>query len=163
MKEFIPTQNMIDAAKAVFVAMAMVQTLEPIITGIQRKLLEEGKYPCDSKWSERARSDGEYITDPNQSYLMSEKDSKKYLDLLHEEIIKAGFDVKKHYCPLLIAKSDLTDAKRELIIAMEPVITPKTGLTYEVLVTTHRSIEKIDQVVDMTLKLLAPFVKKEEK
>lgn len=158
MKEFTPTQNMIDAANAVFAGMAKVETLQPIIIGIQKRLLKEGKYPCDSKWSERARCDGEYITEPNHAHLMSDENAQKYHDLLHDEYLKAGFDVKAHYCPLLIAESDLIEAKRDLILAMEPVITPETGLTYDMLVTSRGCVENIDKVVDMTLKLLAPYV-----
>lgn len=159
MKTFTPTEAMINAAKAVFVSMATIETVKPIVTDIQKKLLEEGKYKYDSKWSERARGDGDYIIDPRQSYLMSDEDARCYFDLLNKEIKNLGFDVEDDYCPLLMAESTLVDAKRNLVVSMESLITPLTGLTYEKISGSKNCTKNINDFVDLTLKMLVPYVK----
>ena len=159
MKTFTPTDTMINAAKAVFVSMATIETVKPIVMDIQRRLLDEGKYQYDQKWSERARGEGDYIIDPRQSYLMGDEDARRYFDLLNKEIKKSGFDVEDDYCPLLMAESALVDAKRNLIISMEPVITPLTGLTYEKILGSKDCMKNINDFVELTLKMLAPYVK----
>lgn len=153
-----PTDAMLSAGKAVLATMALVETVKPVVIGLQTKLLEEGKYKYSSEFSERARGNGEYITDPKHAYLMSDEDFKKYFDLLDDEIQKAGFDVKKGYCPLLVAEHELVTAKRSLIIAMESLITPVTGLTYEMVSTSKGCVRNIDKLVDLTLNFLVPYI-----
>lgn len=142
--KFVPTKDMIEAAKAVFMAKAFVETIKPIVTEYQTKVLNELKL-------KDART-GELITNPKHMYLADKSEWPKYFERINEERIKAKLHVDNpEHCPLLVAESMLRQARNLLIEVMEPI----TKISLDRLVL----IEHKEELVELSLKLLAPFVK----
>ncbi len=155
---FTPSQDMISAATAVFTAMAYVQTIEPIVRGYQKKILDKYKFKIDKRWTENKRRNPGIITDPKRAYLMSDDDFKFYLEELNEERKKAGLRVENpEFCPLLVAEDILNKAEFLLCQAMEPI----TKITHDQIMRS--GLDKYKKYIDLSLKLLAPFVKNEQK
>jgi hypothetical protein len=147
-----------DAAKvgkAVFMAMAYVDTIRPIVDGYQRKILTEEKYAYAEKWHDRmGKTYAEWITEPNETYLMEENDFAHYAKRCNEEMTKAGLRVEKEgNCPLLVAEHLLIKAKQALIDTMEPV----TGIKHSDLF--HHGVDDYNNYIEMTLRWLAPLIK----
>lgn len=144
----------IAAAKAVFTAMAFVKTIEPVVNGYKRKILAEEKYAYAEKWHGRMRKTyADWITEPEDSYLMADDDAQHYYQRCDEEMAKAGLRVeKKGNCPLLVAEHLLSQAKNLLIDVMEPV----TGIKHEQLF--RHGMEDYNNYIDLTLRWLAPKI-----
>ena len=144
----------IAAAKAVFSAMAFVETIKPVVEGYQRKILAEEKYAYDEKWhGRRGITYADWITEPEDSYLMADDDAQHYYQRCDEEMAKAGLRVeKKGNCPLLVAEHLLIQAKNLLIDVMEPV----TGIKHEQLY--RHGLKDYDNYIDLTLRWLAPKI-----
>jgi len=145
-KEFKPTSEMLAAARAVFVAMACVETVKPVVRGYQQKILDEMK-PV-------SKMTGLVITEPGLSYQMADRDFGVYHARCNEARKVAGLHVDSdEYCPLLVAKELLRKARRVLVDVMEPVTKIKADNLY-VMPTA-----KCNEFVELTLKLLAPYLK----
>lgn len=156
-KEFKPTPDMISAAKSVFQAMTLVQTIEPIVKGCQKKILEKHKFKVSEEWLKHERIGGRVkngiITDLDDVFMMKEDDFNIYLKELHVEHKKHGFEVKKiGNCPYLEADYILTKAKTLLCLVMEPV----TNITKDQVLNC--GLDEYYEYIDLCLKLLAPFV-----
>ena len=142
------TEEMKTAAKAVFMAMALVKTIKPIVEGYQRKIINEMK-PLD-------RYKGQIITNPNQSYQMGDSDFKIYLTRCNEERIKAGLKVEnEEYCPLLVAEELQRKAERVFIDVMEPI----THLSADRVLCSQNGLDNYHKLIDLSLRLLTPYVK----
>jgi hypothetical protein len=151
MKHFKPSISMIIAAQAVFMAMAREQVIRPIVEGYQRKILAEKEWPINPKYVER---EGKFVTDIKHTYLMSGEEFSKYHRRCIEERIAAQLRVDHDdKCPLLVASARLMEAKFELASAMESV----SKITESSL--RGASPEIYDSYFELTLKLLAPYVK----
>ena len=147
MKNFIPTKDMIRAAENCFAAMAFVETIKPVVTAYQRKVLAELQAPFAKEWKERGLHRGEVVLDPAHTYLMEDCDFQAYLSRTREEQAKAGLHTDSpDHCPLLVAEHLQVKAEWAVIEAMEPVthITEVYG--------KHR-----DKLIDLSLRLLAPL------
>jgi len=151
-KESMITEGMKRAAEAVFVCMAAVETIRPIVREYQHRILEEEKYEYSEKHLHRRRKSHEdYIKDPERTYLMSDKDFKHYRKRSETEQARAGL-VTEHpdECPLLVAENNLRKAQNILMDAMKPL----TGLDpMKIYKLEHRK-----QYIDITLRFLAPYV-----
>jgi hypothetical protein len=133
--------SMIQAAKTVFEAMAYEQTIRPIVEEYQTKVLAEingvNQYT------------GKPVTEPKHAYNLNDADFQIYCTRINEERIKAGFQVPDpDHCPLLIAESMVRDAKHILIETAAP-------FTFIALDSVMSSLEAYEQLVDLTLKLMA--------
>ena len=139
MKQFRPTREMINSAKKVFMMMAIVETIKPIVTGYQLESLTKHQF--------KNIHSGEVITKPFQSYLMSDEDYQIYWNECRASRNEAGLQVESdEFCPLLVAEYDVVKAKRELAEVMEPI----TKIKYDQLAM---SLENIEKYFDLTLKL----------
>lgn len=146
--DFKPTQDMINAAIYVFKTMAMVQTIEPIVLNYQRKVLAKHKFKGGY-----SKDDFKVILDPKDSWLLKDNDFKIYLDEINHERKQAGLHVDNpDHCPLLVAKQMQRNAEKLLIIEMKPItkLDPKDIC----------NIDHYHKLIDLSLKLLTPFVKK---
>jgi hypothetical protein len=156
MKEFKPTEDQILAAGKVFICMAQIESIKPVITKIKTDLLLKHKYKYRSDIADRRNIDDEFITNPDHTYLISDKDAGHYFTELHHQYINAGFDVPLHYCPLLIAEDEYRKARQLLIDAMEPI----TNMSYEKIATSYNCLDNLRKITELTLRLLVPYVKK---
>lgn len=143
------SDELIEAGKTVFLAMAYTQTIRPVIENYQRKILEKHQFRINPKFLERGMAD-EPITDPEYCYLITDEDFKTYLQEVHEQHIKHGFHVKFEYCPLLIAESMERNAKRELLRAAQYI----TNINPD----NYIPLKLYEQLIELTLQLVSPYV-----
>lgn len=158
---FKPTQAMLMAANALVLAMANRDYVEPIVIGYQKRILERNQFKYDPQWVDNGRIDSpkshDVILDPKISYLLSESDFQKYLEECDRERIAANLVlVPPCDCPLLHARLQVSQAENDLVATME-------GIT-DINVTAFRTIKLASQaqLVDLTLRLLAPFIDKDQ-
>jgi len=149
MKTFNPTQEMIDAAGKVFFCMTHLMTIEPIIKALEEKLLTEMQL-------KEVRNPEKVIVDSKYLYLASEKDAELYCEAYSSILSKNGYEefAKDGKCPFLVAKKELTMAENHLIEVMEPI----TQTSIELLSSSGDFLKNRAELIDLTLKLLAPFV-----
>lgn len=160
---FNPTPEMIDAAKAVFLSMAYVETVREVIEPIQNRLLQENHYKMDINRFTRSEGDAEqftalhgiYCRKWSELYLIFDEDMTDLMIKANYEYQKAGFKIELNYCPLLVAESTEREAKRLLIDIMQPV----TGMTTDNVLCSKNGLENYKKLVELTLRLLAPFCK----
>jgi hypothetical protein len=151
MQNFKPTKEMIDAAETLFVTMAHCQIIEPIVRGYETKILEDMQPHMAKKWIDHGCKD-EIITNPEHSYLLEDDAFAEYDRRCKVERDKAGLYVANDdHCPLLVAKNMKTDAENILLEAMQPLT--KISAT-----DACMDIKTRDRLVDICLKMLAPFV-----
>jgi len=149
--KFTPTPAMISIAETLFAAMAMVELIRPVVTGYQTDILKRGQWPVRPEYADRLGA--EVIVDPKLAYLMSEDDFAMYDTQCKAARKAADLHVNDdRNCPLLVAEHLVIEAEAALIDAMAPL----TNLTAEKLNTA--SLDKRKKAVDLTLKLMAPFV-----
>lgn len=149
---FKPTPPMIEAAKAVFMAMATKQLIEPIVRGYQSEILAKHQWHTRPEWRERLGD--QVITDPKLSYLLSAEDFAVFDAECKAARQAANLHVEKDdQCPLCVAETNLIKAQARLMDAMSHV----TNLSWDrcrILPT-----EKREQAIELTLQLLGPYVK----
>lgn len=151
-KKFIPTAGMIEAAEALFFAMAQLSLIEPLVLNYQRLILREGQWRVKREYV-NARMPDEVVLDPERAFLMEDKDLALYHELCLRAQAMTGLQVKvAGNCPLLEARSAVIDAQAQLTRHMAGI----TGHTPEQLLMLP--LEKYRQYVDLSLRLLAPFV-----
>lgn len=157
-KPFKPTAEMIAAAEAVFVALAFEQTIRPIVEGYKRKILSEREWHMSPETQAGVRRTDDKpidtrITDIRYAWLMSDVDFAEYARLCNAARITANLVVESEaYCPLGVAEEITRQAKRKLCDVMAEV----SGFDVETIRTMK--IEHYEHYVDLTLRLLAPFV-----
>lgn len=139
MRRFDPTPEQINAAATVFKCMAWLQTVQPVVDNYQRTIL------CDLGWSH---------IEPGRSWMLPDKVFKIYNQRCKDARNAAKLLVENpDFCPLLVAKNLLSDAQGVLIDLMEPVTgIPRNGLLC-------LGLKEYHEYVELTLRLLAPYVK----
>ena len=144
----------VPVARAVFVAMAFVETIRPVVEGYQREILTAIKPKMAKHWVEDHGMEQRIITDPTDTHYMEDGDFDEYIEGCHREALKHGFKVpEKGSCPLLIAEHNLTKAQQLLIEVMEPI----TGIKHSDLF--HHGMDDYNHYIDLTLRWLAPKCK----
>lgn len=159
MKKFEPTKDMVAAAALVMHTMAAVDVIKPIVDGYRRRILEEGQWQVKPEFRDKMSRRGgglgeEVILDPKNAYLMSDENFAIYDAKCKAARDEAGLHVEDpEFCPLCVAEHDLVKARVLLVNAMQPI----TGLEYNKLLCA--GLDKLDEYVNLTLKLMGPFVK----
>lgn len=150
---FKPTPEMIAAAENVFLAMAMEGTTRPIVESYQKKIIAEREWYSDPTMS-NAPGIAERVTDPKFAWTMGTDDFAEYRKRCNEERIAAKLQVEtEDHCPLLVAENLTRLAKNALLDTM-------AGIT-KIDSTAAAALKTADyeKMVDLALRLLAPFVK----
>lgn len=141
MDKFTPTQGMIKAATKVFVTMALVDVVRPIVKKYQKQALGHigmEKYTPENAWQ------------------MPGSNHTKYLKVCNDLRENTGLKVENpDFCPLLVAEYEQTKAEWALCETMEPI----TGITHDKIMCTAKAMENRTKYLDLTLRLLAPFCK----
>ena len=153
MNNFKPNSEMVKSAEVVFLSMAYVETIKPIVEDIQKKVLNKHKFEVDKE--HRNYEKEKVITEIKLSYLMSDKDFKVYHSECRTLEDKKGLKVSNpEFCPLLIAEHNLIKAENLLIDVFSQI----TGLKHsDIYKTEHRK-----RFIDLTLSFLSPYVDKEK-
>lgn len=157
-----PSPEQLKAAELTFLAMAVVETIKPVVKGYQSKILEAHKFKFKDEHEREyffEKTGKDYCADSEHTYLLSDEDFKVYLDECEFERKKAKLSVAPHkdgegYCPLLMAESDVVDAQRMLVDSFEPL----TGIRYRDLC----KLEHYDKMKELLLGLMAPHINSEE-
>lgn len=156
-KIFKPTPGMIAAAENLFLALAIEQTIRPVVEGYQRQILSDGQWHINAKYVGQRGTVDRIILDPKESWLMADGDFVTYEQRcrLARDAARLSVELDEH-CPLLIVEDTVRLAKRAMIDAMEET----TGITADKLLCA--GMAKYNQYVDLTMKLLATFVDKQQ-
>lgn len=143
---------MIDAASNVFMAKAHLSLIKPIVEGYMQKILDQQEWHVAEKYRDKFPL---RITNHRSDFMMSEADFARYYQLCDEERQKAGLAIlKEGHCPLSDARQTLFLAETALI----DVMAPTTEITSQQL--NQANIEHRQEYIELTLRLLAPFVPK---
>lgn len=138
---------MIQAAQTLFMSMAATDTIRVVVLAYQQKEIDI--------MMAINRYDGSLITSPEHAYAMSDEDYDIYLAAIKTHRDAAGLKVNNDdECPLLVAESIQRDAERNMINAMYPI----TKLSVDDLLYKGR-LSLYKKVIDLSLKLLAPYCK----
>ena len=159
-QSFTPTPAMIAAAKLVFVADAVYQTIKPVVLQYKTEVLAQGRWKMRQQFADafkkrspEMKEDDFIILDPAHDYLISDEDIIAVNAEYEKRRIAAKLPVRiDGNCPLLEAENDHREAKFALVRLMEPI----TKLSLEKL--TSASVAMFEQYVELTLRLLAPYV-----
>jgi hypothetical protein len=150
------TQRMIEAAQSVRKTTFILETIEPIVAGYQKAILEKHQFTVADEY----RGDlpeGTVILEPAQAYLLSDADFKTYLEECDQEMIKAALIVDEpDQCPLLMARRMRSKARQELIRAMEPL----TGVSLDHalrLIGAHG--DRYEQLIELCLGMVINLTK----
>jgi hypothetical protein len=150
------TEDMKQAAKTLFMAMAFTETIRPIVEGYQQKIINEMKPQVNERDAQICRMGFKIITNPKHSYLMNNTDFQTYLKRCNEERIKAKLHVdNEEFCPLLVAEHLQSQAERVFVEAMEPI----THLSPDKVLCSKDGLNNYKKLIDLSLRLLAPYVK----
>ena len=163
--KFEPTREMVQSAASVFMAMAWVAIVKPVVEAYQTRVLKEGQWRIRPEFAEKMHArDGktapteEVITNPQLSYLMSEEDFAKYHFATERERTKAGLAIHRDgNCPLLEAENLLVKTKHKLVEVMAPV----TKISLDAI--NSAQMDDYKQYIELTLRLLSPYVEKASK
>jgi hypothetical protein len=109
-----PSKKLITSAELVFLQMANLETITPIIEGYQKEILVKHNFRPSADALATGRCP-EFILEPFDTYLLSEKDFCVYLEEVHAKHIAHGFVVEFGFCPLSTAKHELFQAKKMFV------------------------------------------------
>jgi hypothetical protein len=149
-----PNAELIKAAETVFLAMTYTESIRPSVEKIQQDLVDFWKMEVSPKWRDsRGLPEGNIIDTPNHVYLASDEDARLYYLDLDDAYKKAGYkDLKAGYCPLLIAESLQREAERLLVESSKYIHKMDAD---DVICSGMKNYK---QLIELTLKLCAPFV-----
>jgi hypothetical protein len=151
-KTFQPSQEMLTAAENVFVAMAFENTIRPVVEAYQLKILGEREWMITEEFLDHPDQPRQ-VQKLKDTFLMSESDFKQFAKRCNEERSGAKLHVQsEEFCPLLVAEDMTRVAKTVLIDVMTSITTIRSD-------DPKLLLDDRAKLVDMTLKLLAPFVK----
>lgn len=154
LKEFRPTKGMIAAAESVFMAMAWVDVVRPVVIAFEEEILSRNQWHISDKWIARGISADRIILEPKDTYLLDEKDAEQWEAERRVAVRESGLIViNEEFCPLLVAESLLVDAEGDLINAMKPL----TGIDRRDVYGKNR-----EELVSLALRLLSPYINKKE-
>lgn len=159
--KFTPTAGMISMAETVFKAMAFVETIKPVVQKNKATVLAKNNFRSGGKLVDKLLARGikvkEIIKEERDTHYMIEEDFTEYLKQVFDLNTKAGLASESYeYCPLLVAENLLNRAENELLDIMKPIT--KFGAD-----EACHSLEIRAKAIDLTLRLLAPFVKNAKK
>lgn len=147
--------NIAAAVNAYFVARAYAETVREAIHKIDISILRDEK---TGKWLYRTdparlhgRENMEFITDPERAYMMSDDDAADYYAERDKRIHENGWNVKKGYCPALIAESLQRDAERLIVSTTGPLF----GIDANDLLCAKNGLEQYRKFIDLTCKMVA--------
>lgn len=151
LKRAVNNPDRIKAAQNLFMAMAWVETVRPIVQAYEREILNKHQWHIAREWTDRGLPD-KIILDPSQSYELDDTDAATYHAECNEARKAAGLEVEsEEYCPLLVAEHEQIKAEWALFDAMKDV----TGIDGHDIY----NMEQRRKYLDLLLSMFAPLVK----
>ena len=157
------TDEMVQAANALCMAKAFVQTIRPIVRKYQEEILTRHQFTNKGEVGtlNRLQANGRHLNEkveeavvlnPEHIYLMSDEDANIYFAEVEQARIKSGLRIKKEgNCPLLEAESLERKAERVFVDAMEPI----TKMNHERVWSSSNAIENAKKLTNLGLGLIA--------
>lgn len=153
LKNWQPQEKHINAVEDVLAWEGVVETIEPIVKGYKRKILEEHDFQVSDEFADELNF--RTIESPEETYLMSDEDYEEYQKLIEKAEDKYGFgDLPDDYDPLLIAKSGLRKSKHRLGKEMGDVV----GIDYDDIIHPKHK----ERLVDTSIRYLINEVDSED-
>lgn len=138
---YVPNQEQIAAGETVFMCMAAVQLIGPIVRDYQQRILNELGWPG---------------LNPKTAYQLPDTVWPEYHRRCNDARVAANLHVDDpEKCPLLVAERLLSEAQEVLIGAMESV----TGISYDQIMRSANCLVHLKSLVDLNLRMLAPWCK----
>ena len=169
---FKPTKEQINYTEIVFLSMAKVETIKPIVRKIQTEVLKKYQFKIGDFNLKRFKEENinPVVLTENRTYLLKDSDFKIYLKECYKGYVDKGLNIEGDklyiknkptqkdlnifdYCPLLIAQDDLIKSQTLLINSFESV----TGIKKEDLFTNFP--KNLNAYIDLTLKFMVKFVR----
>lgn len=169
--QFNPTNNQIQAAKKVFIAMALTDVIRKNYTNIEQQVLNSGEYHYspryfEGKWIERGLSlpANRLIRDPKHDYMMDglseycdnnsiDNDSARYYSELRRRCMNAGMIHGEN--ALCKVENDLNKLENALIIETKPI--HKLELD-----DVNMNMDNRRNLIELTLRLFGSLCKNTE-
>lgn len=147
------TSKMIAAAQALLIAMATEQAFRPVVEKYRSEILQRHQFRPSAEYADLHAGD-EVILNPNLVYLLTEEDRRTYFAECLAARRAAGHELDHpDKCPLSVAESARLLAETALLDAMAEH--PRLREFGEL---STASLALRNQAVDLTLRLLAPYV-----
>ena len=154
MTKFKPTQELIEAVELVFTSMAYVQSVRPVVQEIQQKILDNGNYEV-SEDKQHLRPELRTIKRDEDSWLMDDAQFQDYFTKCKTEYDEQGLTTEtKEECPLLVAEDLERQDRRAMLQAAQYITNIDPSKVWK--------LEKLTELEQLTLRLVAPFVSKTE-
>ena len=148
------TKTMINASETLLLAMTNEGVIKEIVREYQTKVLKENTFMREERRS-RSSEEGR-ILNPENDWLMSTDNFKKYHELCRVERRKIGLTVENEdFCPYLVAHTLVIDARREFINIMKPI----SGIGYSDIM----KVKHFEQVADLNMQLVFNYHKFDHK
>jgi len=150
---FVPSAELIAAAEAVLVSMAMEQEVAPAVEAYEAEILSRHQFPPDPKWRDVVKH--AVILDRKRVYLLAEADREVFYAECRAARDAAGFKTSHpDGCPLLEAHGLRIGAETAFIRRLGEL--PGMGILGER--ADAMSLEMRKKAVELGLRMLAPFV-----
>lgn len=150
---FTPTQEMITSAENLFLAIALENTTRPIVEAYQRKVFAERTWHVDQALLNEPGVP-EIIVNVKDAWMMNRADFAVYRKRCNEERIAVKLHTETDdHCPLLVVENTVRLARQALCDSMVSVT------NIDAAKAASLRPDDYDYLIDITLKLLAPFVK----
>ncbi|MDR1699564.1 MAG: hypothetical protein LBR68_00010 [Lachnoclostridium sp.] len=163
----IITDQLKSVTKNLLCAMAMVQTIHPVVRNYQRQILKEIKA--------KNKRTGEAVTNPEHTYLVEKEKLEIYYKRCDEEAAKNNLTHKPDCCPLLEAESLERQAKRVFVETVLPQIPQFRNITFDDMLLfaedgkgnykkdkLDRYMMKADEFIELTLNFIVPQIDPQE-
>lgn len=145
-KKLVPTQEMVDVAECLMAAMALRDTVKPIVRKYETAILASREWQVASKFE--ARLGERIITDPEKVYLLSPEDMAEYEALRQKACKESGLYVKEpEFCPFCVARHKVIQYEAKMLDSMAHV----TGFSYAD-ISVHMDLR--EKTVTLTKSLL---------
>lgn len=149
-KNFKPSVKMIKTAQDVFLNMANVETIKPIVLGIQNKILEKHQFKVKNEFKRHEKQ--KIVLKPSNDYLMSDADFKVYMTEQRNELKKVNLETENpEFCPLLVAEDNLRKAENKLIESFKVI----TGLSCS---DVNMKLDTRKKFLELTLRFMSRFI-----
>ena len=147
------TSKMIRAAETLFLAMTLEQTIRPVVEAYEKEIMERLQLRTDPKWAQYGID--RLVLERKDTFLLGKEDSERFIAETFKARDAAKLEVDHpEACPLLAAINHVVKAENALMETMGEH--PQMGALKNVHLL---SLEKRKQAIEMTLRLLAPFVR----
>ncbi|CAN7646992.1 hypothetical protein LJR129_005033 [Acidovorax sp. LjRoot129] len=146
------TKTMVDAAEELFVAMALEETIRPVVVAYEQEILDRLQLRTDPRYA--VHGIDRVVLDRRQTYLLSAEDQATFLNETYLACQKAKLRVAApENCPLL--EAEFVRMKKENAFLEALAEHPDLGLFKDY---RELSLEERSRAIELSLRLLAPFV-----